>query len=357
LNDNQRGSSDGHSSGGNHELLEGEPGSSLVSSEDALRVAVLGLGKAGARHARAAMECAATRLVAVADSAPTARRSFQEIDGDVVETLEELLALRPEAVIIALPHSELANAARRACAAGVHILLEKPMATSRRDAREIVRQAEEASIRLMVNYNHRFREEYQLAKRLLDEGRIGRPVLFVDQMLAAKGPLPDWVWQHEKAGGGMMTYNGSHQLDRMMWLSGSKVADVQALTASLGYRRDLEDTALAHLRFENGAVGSVVQHKSVSSRTLEAWETLIYGSEGAIRVRSGTGVELSATGGNELIPTLPGNRFGAALEELAAAIREERSPRPDGRSSLHTLACLKALYQSARQGTRVPVLE
>ena len=172
-----------------------------------------------------------------------------------------------------------------------------------------------------------------------------------------KGPLPDWVWQHEKAGGGMMTYNGSHQLDRMMWLSGSKVADVQALTASLGYRRDLEDTALAHLRFENGAVGSVVQHKSVSSRTLEAWETLIYGSEGAIRVRSGTGVELSATGGNELIPTLPGNRFVAALEELAAAIREERSPRPDGRSSLHTLAYLKALYQSARQGTRVPVLE
>ena len=159
-----------------------------------------------------------------------------------------------------------------------------------------------------------------------------------------------------KEAGQQVTDDGLKELSRLtdlqsLWLSGSKIETIEALTDRFHYSRELEDTAVATLRFADGAIGSLVQQKSKAKNTLRYWETLIHGTQGALRIRSGVGLELSSQQGDATIETGEGNRFVGALEELAAALREGRNPQPDGRSSLHVLACLEALYRSSSQGS------
>ena len=321
-----------------------------------LRLAVLGLGKAGLRHLEAARASEVVELVAAADNSAEVRaRIEKETTCPVVENLDKLLTEKPQAVVVALPHGSLVDAALRVCEAGLHLLLEKPIANSLAQARLVVQAAEAAKVELMVNYNHRFREEYQIAKRLVADGRIGRPCLLVEQMFAAPGPLPEWVWDPKVAGGGMMTYNGSHILDHLIWLADQRVESVVASTANFHYSKQLEDTTVATLRFIDGSIGSIVQHKSAIPHNLPRWETRIHGTEGVLRVVAGRGVYVSGPNGDERFHTGEDHRFITALSELAGALREKRAPQPDGHSAVRVLACLEALYRSARERKWVTV--
>ncbi len=328
-------------------------------SQTPLRLAVLGLGKAGQVHAASAMEIGETDLVAVADASEEARARFDPPKAcRVANDLDGLLACEPDAIVIALPHGLLADAAVRAAAAGCHLLLEKPMANDLETARGVARAAEQAGVRLMVNYNHRFREEYLVAKRWLDEGRIGQPRLFVDHWYAPGAPLPDWVWNPAVAGGGLMTYSGTHMIDRLLWLSQGSIESLTATTATHHYPGAMEDTCLATLRFADGSLGSLVQTKSSVPHRLARWESTIQGTEGAIRVTSGKRAELSSTRGDEMYqPTSDGSetRFRRALEEFAGAVREGRAPKPDAESGLRVLSCLEAIYRAANEGGSQPV--
>ena len=313
-----------------------------------LKVAVLGMGKAGIRHLSAAEEVDLVEVVGVADRAPEVRARLAESTGvPVVEDLDALVALGPDAVIVGLPHALLADAALRAFDAGLHVLLEKPMATKLEDARRVVAAAEAAGVRLMVNYNHRFRDEYQTAKRLLQEGRIGRPTLFAESMYATAGPLPPWVWDADISGGGMLTYNGVHVLDHLMWLSQKPVEMVSASLGRFSFHESLEDTTVATLRFEDGSLANLVQHKSNVPGARSVWETRVLGTEGALTIVSGQGVTLTRGASEEHFPSGPERRFVVALEAFASAIQDERDPKPDGQEGVRVLECLDALYRSA----------
>ena len=322
-----------------------------------LKLAVLGMGKAGLRHLSAGQEVDLVDVVGVADRAPELRaRLAESSDVPVVEDLDALLALGPDAVIVALPHALLADAALRSIDAGLHVLLEKPMATKLEDARRVVAAAESAGVRLMVNYNHRFRDEYQTAKRLLEEGRIGRPTVFAESMFATAGPLPPWVWNAEISGGGMLTYNGSHVLDHLMWLSQRPVEMVSASLGQFSFDESLEDTTVATLRFDDGSLANLIQHKTNVRGARSVWETHVFGTEGAITIKSGQGVTLSRGGSEEHFPSGPERRFVVALRAFASAIRDERDPQPDGHEGVKVLECLDALYRAAETTAWVRIL-
>ncbi len=317
-------------------------------SKTPLRLAVLGLGKAGIRHVEAAKAIDDVELVAVADNSAEARENI-DIKGTscrVRKDLDGLLDVGTDAMIIALPHGLLAEAAIRVARAGVHMLLEKPMANTLEDGQRIVAEADSNGVRLMVNFNHRFRDEYQHAKRWLEEGRIGQIRFLLEEMFASRGPLPSWVWDPKIAGGGMMTYSGIHMLDHAMWLTGKRVESVSASMGSFQYEESLEDTTVASLRLQRGSLVTLIQHKSNVNHSQATWETRIQGSEGAIHVVAGEGAYLSGTRGEEEFKSGAEQRFIRALEEFAASVREQRAPSSDGVSALSVLSCLKALYQA-----------
>src|SRR5437660_1615057 len=105
-----------------------------------MRIGILGLGSAGIRHFRAFRKLPDILLLG-ADPDERRRQQVEAEGGKTVATLESLLSGQPEAVVVAVPHGYLADAALQALDAGAHILLEKPMATSLENAMRVVNRA------------------------------------------------------------------------------------------------------------------------------------------------------------------------------------------------------------------------
>lgn len=314
-----------------------------------MRIGLIGLGKAGLRHLEAIRKSGEAEAVAVADPGPVAVRAAAEHGIPLFADYKRMLDEVPcDAVIISLPHSLLPDAAKAAAGRGLHILLEKPMAVTTTEAEAVVRAAESAGVRLMVNFVHRFRAEYRQAYAALRSGAIGRPVLFLDVMASGRGDLPAWTWEREISGGGMMMYNGVHSVDRLAWLAGSPIAKLSAAAATFSYPVSLEDNMVGTVTFANGALGAVVQHKSDAVATLGGWQTSIYGTRGAIRILAGGGLEVVSDKERITLQTTEDDRFLGGLREFLGSIREEREPSPSGREGLHALSAVLALYEAAR---------
>lgn len=319
-----------------------------------IQIGLIGLGKAGLRHATAIRKTSDAELAAVADPADAARATADQLKVPWWSSYQAMLRESDvDAVIISLPHHLLAEAAITAAQHHKHILLEKPMGVTLTQAREVVDTCRTMGVRLMVNFVHRFRAEMRHAHSAIRSGSIGEPVLLVDIMSSGRSDLPEWVWSRVASGGGMMMYNGIHSLDRLAWLSGSPIASVTAAMGTFSYPTQVEDNLVGTLIFKNGSLGTVVQHKADAAVTLAEWQTLIYGTRGAIKIMVGRGIEIASEKERTSIETGEGDRFLGACQEFVAAIKEGRDPSPSGQDGLHALESVLALYESANKGTAI----
>jgi predicted dehydrogenase len=248
----------------------------------------------------------------------------------------------------------LAEAAIACARSGLHIFIEKPMGITLAEAGDVIAAAEGAGVRLMVNFVHRFRSEYRQAKGLIDAGAIGRPVLILDSMTSGRSTMPAWVWDRAVSGGGMMMYNGVHSIDRLAWLAGGPIARVTAAAGTFCYPVEVEDTLVGTVVFSSGALGAVIQQKSDAAATLAGWDTMVWGTRGAIKVSGGV---LEATGDKEQtrVEVKEDDRFLGAVREFAGAIAERRDPVPGGEDGRRALASVLALYEAAATGRTVEV--
>jgi predicted dehydrogenase len=262
-----------------------------------------------------------------------------------------------DAVVISVPHRLLQPIGLAAAEHGKHILMEKPMAVTRNEARILLRACRDAGVRLMVNFAHRFRTEYHQASTMLKSGAIGRPVLVLDIMTSGSSCLPAWVWDPETAGGGMMMYNGVHSIDRLAWLASSPIAEVSAAIGTFSYPVDLEDNAVGTVRFHSGSLGAVIQHKSAARATPAEWRTMVYGTRGVLKVLSGSGLELVSDKQKVSLQVEEDNHFLGAIREFVTAIREERDPSPSGEDGVQAQTAVLALYEAARTRRSVTTLK
>lgn len=323
---------------------------------DQMRIGLIGLGKAGLRHAAAVRKSGEARVVAVADPAPAAASAAGELGLPCVPGYEAMLEqYELDAVIVSLPHALLSRAALTAARHGLHILLEKPMGITVGEAREVIQACRRADVRLMVNFVHRFRSEYRQALAALRSGAIGRPVLILDAMASGRGELPPWVWRRELSGGGMMMYNGVHSVDRLAWLADSSITEVTAAMTTCCHPVQLEDNLVGTLTFANGALGAVIQHKSDAAVTLTGWETTVYGTRGALRVITGNRLEVISDKERLTLQTEADDRFLGAFREFVEAIRTGRDPSPSGEDGVRALQAVLALYEAAQRSRPVAV--
>ncbi len=321
-----------------------------------LRMGLIGMGVAGLRHADAIGRSNDGIVVAGADPGEAAAHAAAERGITCLPTYRRMLdEVDLDAVVVSLPHAQLAPAALAAAARGKHVLLEKPMATTVADAQAVVDACRTAGVRLMVNFVHRFRAEYRRAWEAIRSGTIGRPVVAIDVIASARSVLPDWVWKREASGGGMMMYNGVHGTDRLAWLMGSRAVRVGAAMGSFCYPGGLEDSLVGSLTFENGGLGAIVQHKSTAERTLSGWHTHVFGTRGGLRIVTGREVVVQSETESATWKTDREDRFLDAFQEFSAAVRAGRDPSPSGADGLRALETVLAFYDDAerRAGTRV----
>jgi UDP-N-acetyl-2-amino-2-deoxyglucuronate dehydrogenase len=302
--------------------------------------------------------CADPGLIAIAgvyDLSPdTAARQAAKYACNVYPSLEAILTDETlDGLVMTVPPDKNLAHVRQAVAAGKHCLVAKPIAANVAEAREMQRLSQEAGLVLMVGHQDRRRPEVREAKRLLDEGLIGQPVLFEGNFshMGGWGLQPHhWRSHRERCPNVPLTMLGVHLLDNMQYLLGPAVS-VQAMQGHVAMPVDNEDLAVQIYELESGALAYVGDSYVTPS---VKWMR-IHGTKGVLVVDLGA-LTLTDTRGHTSSLPLPANAPDPQAElmaEFARAIAEGIPPETDAEAAIRALACVQGALQSARKGRRI----
>ena len=322
----------------------------------ALTVALIGLGQVGQRHAEAFAGLAPEiRIIGVADIDEARVARVAAAYGTLAFTdYRELLDMAPDIAVIALPHHLHREAGLAAAEVGSHILMEKPLAHTLKDACAILESCRQQGVQITVSFVHRYRLELQRAARIITDGEIGVPAVAFDNFCSQGGTHPpSWVWEREKAGGGVLMYGAIHSLDRLRWLVDSEVDEVFARSTTYSQDVNVEDGLVATLAFENGCLATLVANSPAYLVTPRAWDTQIYGSRGCVRVRTDEYVEYTGESRAHRLNVERDDHFGAQARSFVAAIQQGTEPWITGEDGLRALEIAMAIYESSDSGRPV----
>jgi phthalate 4,5-cis-dihydrodiol dehydrogenase len=240
-----------------HKAGHDEPG---VPMNEPLKLGVIGLGRAFTLMLPTFMADARIRMVAASDPRADARERFAtEFGANVYEDAEALCAdPSVTAIYIASPHQFHVEHVKRAAAHRKHVMVEKPMALSPEDCREMIAAAKTANIKLLVGHSHSFDLPYLHARAMIESGAYGRVRMinalnFTDFLYRPRRPEE----LDTKAGGGVVFSQAAHQVDIVRLLVGSRATSVRALTANWDAARPTEGAYTAQIKFENGSFASL----------------------------------------------------------------------------------------------------
>ena len=256
----------------------------MNTAGDEYGVGIVGAGNIAAAHVDAIGRTVGARLVGVASRSPAGAAALAAKHG--VRAFDSVAALvadpAVDVVAVCTPSGAHLEPALQAVAAGKHVIVEKPLEVSVARAEEIVAAAERAGVAVATIFMSRFADANAFLHRAAAEGRLGRLVQgnayvpwYRDQAYYDSG-----AWRGTKAldGGGALMNQAIHQLDLLLWVMGP-VAEVVAYAATLAHERiEVEDTLVASLRFESGALGQLSAATSLwpgRAKTLE-----VYGTDG-----------------------------------------------------------------------------
>ncbi|WP_067885978.1 Gfo/Idh/MocA family protein [Actinomadura chibensis] len=322
-----------------------------------LRLGLVGAGAVGALHVEAAQRVPGVRVASVCDLDPVAaRRLAAPLDARAYTDHRDLIASGGvDAVLVNTPHAVHTAIVCDAAAAGLHVLVEKPMATSLADCDAMIAACAEARVRLAVGHVQRFLPDKAAAKAALDAGEIGEPVLVSDRRGSdyRAGSRPSWFLDPRVAGGGVFINIGAHCVDRLLWLTGRRVEQVDGRLKNT----PIETDVLVRLDL----TGGLTAHIAVTSTGPAAPhdEMTVVGETGTLSISPHTGTALHKDGttawlhrpGPEDIPAA----FAAQLADFAAAVAEDREPAVGGPHGRRVLEIILATYSSARRRGPVQV--
>ena len=306
-----------------------------------IKMGLIGAGRMGKVYAHTlGFNVAEVDLVAIADADPKTSEEVAARFGMECHYTDYHELLKREdisAVVIATPTSTHAQVIKDAANAGKHIFSEKPLAMTLEMCDEAIAAAKEAGVKLQLGFMRRFDAAYALAKKKIDEGAIGRPVVF--HAISRDKNRTNLEFARRANSGGMIMDMGVHDFDLARWLMGSEVVRVQAEGDCLVYPelKDVGDidNAIINLKFANNAVGNIV----LSRNAIFGYDirTEVFGSEGALQIGSLQQTStLMLTRQGITHDTIPGfmERFGdayaAEIRAFVNCILENREPGVTG---------------------------
>jgi predicted dehydrogenase len=337
-----------------------------------IRVGVVGAGFIGRDHLAAYAGWPDAQVVGVADvdldRARAAAKPYRSVAFPDLATMaaEARLHGTPlDAVSICVPTGLHLAAVRDATAARLHVLLEKPMATTVAECDEIARLAEAAGVVLMLGLTHRFHAELVRARELIAAGRLGAIGLVHDHFsFGETGPWPAWYYARELSGGGELMHDAVHLVDRMAWLLDSPIVEVHGRTSS--FVRGIpgvEDAGVATLAFASGAIGSLFVHEASFPLHRDdprvpmpgRLELEVHGTTGSLRYRTWQSLEFDSADEHWMVDDAPRDELRLEVGEFLAAIRESRAPSVGAAEGRRGIAVVRAIYESERLGHPVRV--
>lgn len=284
-------------------------------------------------------------------------------------SIADLLNSGIDAVYIASPANMHFDHVLACSRAGKHVLCEKPLGMTVAEAKKMIDSCREANVLLGIGLMMRFHSQHREAKRIIDEGLLGKPVYARAQLSCWYPPMEGaWRQDPEKGGGGSLMDMGSHCLDLLEMFFG-KAKKVSCFTGNNVHDYKSEDSAVVSVMFSNGAIGTVDTYFCIpddsSKNILE-----LYGSKGSIIARGTIGqgdagemiaylqndassynAEQSRSNGDGInVKPEPVNTYRAEIEEFSNAVLENREPVNSFVPGLRSQELLEACYKSARTG-------
>ena len=352
-----------------------------------IRTAIIGPGKVAHLHAKGILNCENAELAAICGRTPSKTEAFAAQYGirPYSDPEEMIKSEKVEALIVCTPHPNHRDPVVRAARFGVHCLIEKPMASTLQDCDDMLEAARQYQVKLGVVSQRRFYEPVKRMKEAIDQGKIGQPVLghivilgWRDEAYYKSDP---WRGKWNTEGGGILVNQAPHQLDLFQWLMGP-IDEVYGIVQNLNHPYvEVEDTAIAVVRFKNGGVGNILL--SNSQKPGIYGKIHIHGSNGAsVGAQTEGGAMFIAGQTSVLEPpvndiwTVPGeehlpdlwkqqdqelfNRIDAAeyyiglqVRDFLEALVEGRDPLVTGEEGRKTVELFTAVYRSNRD--HVPV--
>jgi predicted dehydrogenase len=255
---------------------------------DVLGWALVGCGRVSRKHVHVLSRLPGVRLRVACDTVlDRARAVAEQVEGCQATTSLEKAVAHPEVdvVTICTPSGLHAPMAMQAAAAGKHVVVEKPMALRLEEADAMLEACDRHRVRLFVVKQNRYNRPILKLKEAITSGRLGRPFLggvrVLWQRTQAYYDEEPWrgTWRMD---GGVVMNQASHHIDLLVWLLGD-VLSVLATARTVAHRIETEDTAVAILKFRNGAMATVQATTCVQPRDLEG-SLSIFGEKGMVEV-------------------------------------------------------------------------
>jgi predicted dehydrogenase len=346
-----------------------------------LGFAIVGCGMIARFHARALAEVPGARVTALVSRTQASARKLAEevgITPALCTSLADALKLpEVDAVIIATPSGAHAEPALEAAAAGKHVVVEKPLEITAERCGRVIEACDRAGVHLCTIFPSRFGDANVELKKAVDAGRFGRLTLgeTTCKWWRSQAYYDEGGWKGTKAldGGGALMNQAIHNVDLLLWMMG-EVTYVTGFTATLAHERiEVEDTAVACLRFASGALGVIQATTSVhpglpktigvhgdrgtvviEQDDILRWDFLDpLASDASVRQRFAQ--KTGASGGSSNPAAISHQGHARQLADFVDAVRQGRPPLVDGREGRRSVAVIEAVYRSMEQGRAVAV--
>jgi len=338
---------------------------------------IIGCGMIANFHAKAIADVKGAKLVACYDTFPAAADKIAAAYGcKAYHKLEDMLAdPAVNAVTIGTPSGAHMEPAVMAAKAGKHVVVEKPLEITLKRCDAIIDACDKAGVKLATIFPARFHDSSREMKKAVEGNRFGKLTMgdayvkwFRTQQYYDGGK---WRGTWELDGGGALMNQAIHSVDLLAWLMGP-VEEIRAQWGTLAHERiAVEDTAVATLRFANGALGVIEATTAAYPGYLKRIE--LHGSEGSACMEEEDLVKWDfakpnkrdqkvvesmqskkSTGGGAGDPTAIGHH-GHALQfqDLYDAVKKNRAPAVDGREGRRSVEIILAIYKAAESGKPV----
>jgi predicted dehydrogenase len=338
---------------------------------------IVGCGMIARFHVRALAEVPGTRLAALVTRNPaSAEKLVADTGSEPVPVYTEISqALKSEdvhVVIVTTPSGAHLDPAVAAANTGCHVIVEKPLEITPDRCDLIIDACDRNKVKLCTIFPSRFHDANMALKTAVDAGRFGRLTLgeTTCKWWRSQAYYDEGGWKGTQAldGGGALMNQAIHNVDLLLWMMGD-ATHVSGFTTTLAHERiEVEDTAVACLRFKNGALGVIQATTSVypglpktigihgdrgtaviEQEDVLRWEFTPETAEDAA-VKRRFAQKVGASGGSSDPKAISHQGHASQLADFVHAIRTNTAPKVDGREGRKAVTLICAVYESMRTG-------
>lgn len=341
-----------------------------------LRIGLIGVGLIGRRHLQVLQDNPVYEVVGIVDPSDAAKELCDQRSITRYQSTEALLDQAPEGVVAAIPNQLHLPIGKIHLERGIPVLMEKPLADTVEDAAVLARLSAMYETPMLVAHHRRHYRFMVKAKEVIDGGAIGN-LLAVNGSWLGDKPRPyfEFEWRRQP-GGGPVLINAIHDIDNLRMLCG-EIDSVQAMTANTARGFPVEDTATVLLRFENGALGTLILSDAAPSNI--RWECGVF--ENPDVAQGGKDCySISGTKGTLFIPSMTmqlrndgehwhhapvdvcleredNDAYVAQMQHFSDVIRGKTEPIVSAQDGLRTLVATQAILKAADSGQTVRIAD